>query len=85
MLVWVSGLDKQVLGYITVADFCAMTGHTLPTAQRQTFSDGVEIYRTDHYIFGVIYSPKSRPSLRWSCRQQRFEPIKQKGVHRSFH
>jgi hypothetical protein len=80
MLIWVSGLDKQVLGYITVADFCAMTGHTPPVAQRQTFSDGVEIYRTDHHIFGVISSSKSRPSLRWSRLQQRLEPIKQKVI-----
>ncbi|MGH7232320.1 MAG: hypothetical protein ACREJU_13325 [Nitrospiraceae bacterium] len=80
MLIWVSGLDKQVLGYITVADFCAMTACPLLTARRQAFSDGVEIYRTDSYIFGVISSPKSRPSLRWSCQQQRFEPINHKVI-----
>jgi hypothetical protein len=80
MLIWVSGSDKQVLGYVTVADFRAMTGYTAPLAQRQTFSDGVEIYRTDHHIFGVISSPKSRPSLRWSCQQQRLDPIKQKVI-----
>jgi hypothetical protein len=79
MLIWVAQLDKELLGYITVEEFCAMTGNSPGfLAERDGMKDGVEIYRTGDHIFGTLSASKGRPSLRWSIGQQRFERLHEK-------
>jgi hypothetical protein len=77
MLIWVAGLDKQLLGYMSPVDFGVMTGNLELVRQREgkTVNDGVEIYRTAQYIFGTLSVSNYRPSLCWSIQDQRVEPI----------
>jgi hypothetical protein len=75
MVIWVSSPDKRLLGYLSVEDFCAMTAFPLP-ADGQGIKDGVELCRTDQYIFGALRTSKHRPTLRWSQEQQQIQPLK---------
>jgi hypothetical protein len=74
MVIWVSGPDKQVLGYLSVEDFCAMTDYPMPPDGRG-IKDGVEVYRTEQYIFGALRTSKHQPTLRWSQEHQLIEPL----------
>jgi hypothetical protein len=74
MIIWVSSLAKQVLGYLSVEDFCAMTNYPLPT-DGPAIRDAVELYRTQQYIFGALRTSQCRPTLRWSLVRQELERI----------
>jgi hypothetical protein len=74
MIIWVSSLAKQHLGYLSVEDFCAMTKYPLP-AEAPAIRDAVELHRTTQYIFGALRTPHLRPTLRWSLERQELERI----------
>jgi hypothetical protein len=74
ILIWVAKANKEVLGYISVEDFCAVTGYPVPE-NGQALRNGVELYRTAEYIFGIVRTSKQRPTLQWCQEQQRFEPL----------
>jgi hypothetical protein len=74
MIIWVSSVGKQVLGYISVDDFCAMTKRPLPADGAET-PDGVELHRTEEHIFGALRTSQWPPTHRWSLARQRLERI----------
>jgi hypothetical protein len=74
IVIWVATPDKEVVGYLSIGDFCAMTGCTVPV-NGQGLRNGVELHRTAEYIFGALRTTKQSPTLQWSNEQQRLEPI----------
>jgi hypothetical protein len=74
MVIWVATRDKELVGYLSVEDFCAMTGYPFP-ANGRGLRNGVEVHRTAEYIFGVVRTSKYRPTLQWCKEQQRLEPV----------
>jgi hypothetical protein len=74
MVIWVTTPDKQLVGYLSVEDFCAMTEYPFPTNPRSV-REGVEVYRNKQYIFGALRTSKHQPTLRWSAERQTLEPI----------
>jgi hypothetical protein len=75
MVIWVSTPDKQVVGYLSVEDFCAMTSYQLPSNPR-LIRNGVELYRDERYIYGALRASSYVPTLRWSQERQTLEHIK---------
>ena len=73
MIIWVSNLGKDVLGYLSLEDFCAMTKRPVPTDA--LLRDAVELHRTEQYIFGALRTSQCPPTLRWSVARQKLEPI----------
>ena len=74
IVIWVATPDKEVVGYLSVDDFCAMTGYPFP-ANAQGLRNGVELHRTAEYIFGVLRTSKQDPTLQWCKQQQRLESV----------
>jgi hypothetical protein len=74
MVIWVTTLDKQLVGYLSVEDFCAMTEYSFP-ADGRGVKNGVEVHRTGKYIFGALRNSKQPPTLQWSAKQQTLEPL----------
>jgi hypothetical protein len=77
LLIWVCTLDKQLVGTMSVDDFCAITGGPdvlLEACETHGVHDGMEIHRTDEYIFGLTLSPV-RPSLHWSSQGHCFTAL----------
>jgi hypothetical protein len=74
MIIWVSSLSKQVVGYLSVEDFCVMTNRPLP-ADGLAIRDAVELHRTEQYIFGALRTSQLRPTLRWSLERHDVERI----------
>ena len=75
MVIWVTSLDKQLLGYLSMEDFCAMTDYPLPP-DGKGIKDGVELHRTEQYIFGALRTSKHQPTLRWSEEEQKMQPLR---------
>jgi hypothetical protein len=78
MVIWVSTSDKQVVGYLSVEDFCAMTSYEFPDNPR-LIRNGVELYRNERYIFGALRASNYAPTLRWSKERQTLEHIEGNG------
>ena len=74
MVIWVATRDKELVGYLSVEDFCAMTGYPFP-ANARGLRNGVEVHRTAEYIFGLFRTSNHRPTLQWCKAQQRLEPV----------
>ena len=74
MLIWVSSRSKEILGYLSVEDFCAMTHYPMPS-DGSSIIDAVELHRTEQYIFGALRNSQYRPTLRWSLARQELERV----------
>jgi hypothetical protein len=74
MIIWVSTNAKELLGYLSVEDFCAMTNYSL-RPDGPEIHDAVELHRTARYIFGALRTSQYRPTLRWSLVRQELEHI----------